>query len=76
MTTITIPKSSARKKELIAVPREEYEAYTAWLKRLKSSRVFDPTISDKRALQRARKNLAKGKALTLADLERELDTPR
>lgn len=76
MTTITIPRSSAKKKKLIAVPREEYEAYISWLKRIKSTRVFDPTVSQKRALRKARRNLAKGKTLTLADLERELDTSR
>lgn len=76
MTTITIPRSSAKKQELVAVPREEYEAYMAWLKRVKSARVFDPTASDKKNLNRARKNLAAGNALTIADLERELGTSR
>ena len=76
MTTITIPRSSARKKVLVAVPRDEYEAYMAWLKRVKSARTFNPSVSDKKALKRARKNLAERKFLTLADLERELGITR
>ncbi len=76
MTTISIPRSAVRKKELVAVPRDEYEAYIAWLKRVKSLRTFDPSPSEKKALKKARKNLSSGKYLTVDEIEREVGITR
>ena len=59
MTTITIPKT-VRDKDLIAVPRDVYEEFLSWEKKVKSSRTFRPTASEKESLVRARKNLVKG----------------
>lgn len=39
-------------------------------------REFQPTAAEKKALARARKNLADGKYVTLAELKRELATTR
>jgi hypothetical protein len=76
VTTISIPRSAVKKKELVAVPRDEYEAYTAWLKRVKSLRTFEPSPSDKKALKRSRKNLSSGKSLSVEEVERELGITR
>ncbi len=76
MTTISIPRSAVKRKELVAVPRYEYEAYIAWLKRIKSIRTFEPSPSDKRALKKARKNLSSGKFLTVEEIERGLGITR
>jgi hypothetical protein len=76
MTTISIPRSAVKKKELVAVPRDEYEAYIAWLKRIKSLRTFEPSSSEKKALKKARKNLSSGKSLSVEEIERELGITR
>jgi len=76
MTTITIPRTTAKKSDLVAVPKDEYKAFIAWLKLMKSKETFEPSASDKKALKKARKNLSTGRSLTIADLERELGTTR
>ncbi len=68
MTTITIPKT-VKDKDLIAVPRDVYEEFLSWEKKVKSSQTFKPTALEKKALVRARKNLTQGKYFTLKDLE-------
>ena len=60
MRTVTIPKALAREGDLVIIPRKEYEA----LLRLKKVREFQPTVTQKRALARAQRNLKKGKTLT------------
>jgi hypothetical protein len=76
MTTISIPRSAVKKKELVAVPRDEYEAYIAWLKRIKSLHTFEPSSSEKKALKKGRRNLSSGKSLSVEDIERELGITR
>ena len=71
MPTITIPKKALRDKELIAVPRSDYEEYLSW-KRIKIYREVALTPRQKKILARARKNLAQGKYLTLEQLENAL----
>ncbi len=74
MTIITIPKHLTR-KDLVLIPKEEYEA----LKRAQSPRVFKEvamTKGQKLALARARKNLATGNTLTLDEFKRKLGLAR
>lgn len=73
MTTITIPKELTKSKDLIAVPRNAYEEFLAWLKQIKLARTFKPTKAELRAILRGRKNFAKGNYITLEELENELD---
>ncbi len=44
--------------------------------KIKLIREFQPTVAEKRALVRARKNFAAGKCVTLAKLKRELASTR
>ena len=74
MITITVPKELSKEKNLIAVPRTTYEEFLVWHKKIKSAKIFKPTATLKKALARARKNLAQGKYFTLAELEHELAT--
>jgi len=76
MTTITIPKGTEKNRELVAVPRNVYEDFLAWGKKLKSKNTFKPTKTEKRELEKARKNLARGKYLTIEELEHELGLAR
>lgn len=68
MTTLTIPKKLTKGTDLVVLPREEYE-------RLLTARIipeYTPTVREKRALARARKNRAAGKFLTIDELRKEL----
>lgn len=72
MTTTTIPKRITKGAELVVMSRKEYE-------RLLTSRlvpIFKPTATQKKALGRARKNLARGKYITLEELRHELGFTR
>lgn len=69
MTTITIPKKVNRKEELIAIPRREYEAYLQFCKSVPSVKM---TRAEKREWERAKKDYAQGKYVTLEKLEREM----
>lgn len=66
--TVTISTKLTNGKELIAIPREEYEA----LVELKKIYEFQPTSLQRKALTRARKNRKNGKVLTLGELKRDL----
>jgi len=78
MTKITIPKeiNTLKNTDLVAVPRNAYEEFLVWQKRVKSIRTFKPTAQEKKALQRARRNFARGKYTTLGDLKHELGISR
>ncbi len=73
MTVITIPKhlTHLTRKNLVIIPREEYEE----LKSAKPPRVFKEvrmTKAQKRAFELAERNFAAGKSLTLDELKRKL----
>ncbi len=68
MTTITIPKKNTASRELVAIPREEYEGFL----QLRKIYEFQPTAAHKKTLERSRKNRKQGKTLTLYELERKL----
>lgn len=72
MTAITIPKELRKESNLIAIPRDIYEEFLVWEKKIKSTRTFKPTPAEKRALARARKNFASGKFITLEEFQNEL----
>ena len=76
MTTITVPKEAEKSKNLIAVPREVFEEFLSWQKKIKSVKTFTPTPAEKKALARARKNFAQGKYMTLEALKHELARTR
>lgn len=66
--TVTIPHKLTQGKELIVIPREEYEA----LVQLKEIYEFQPTVSQKKALVNARRNRKRGEILSLGELKRKL----
>lgn len=66
--TITIPKNLTNGKELVIIPKEEYEALIT----LKSVYEFQPTSIQKRVLEKARKNRKKGEVLTLGEIKQKL----
>lgn len=69
MTTITIIQhKTTSEKELVAIPRAEYEA----LVRFKKAREFTFTTTQKKALQRAENNFNRGKTLSYDDLAKKL----
>lgn len=76
MATVTIPKELVKNKELIAVPRHLYDEFIDWQEKIKSARTFKPTLKEKKALARARKNYSEGKYITLAQLKHELGINR
>lgn len=65
---ITIPRKFTDGKELVVIPREEYEV----LMTLKKVYEFQPTASQKKALLRARRNRAKGEVVTFSEFKRKL----
>ena len=70
MSIITIPKQVAAKDDLVVVPRKEYEALLHFRTRI--IKEVPMTRQQKLTLQRARKNLAQGKYLTVYELKQKL----
>ena len=70
MPIITIPKELAMKGELVVIPRKEYEDFLRF--RLRNIKEVEMTPVQRKALGRARKNFAKGKFLTLYELQQKL----
>lgn len=65
----TISKKLTNGKELVVIPREEYESLVF----LKKIYEFSPTKTQKEMLKRARKNRAQGRNISLSELRRKLD---
>jgi len=76
MATVTIPREMAERRDLVAVPRREYEQFIEWQRRVKSAKTFAPTAAQKRALASARKRRRQGEYLTFHELRRALDSDR
>lgn len=74
MTTVTIPKTMIANDKLIAIPRDIYEEFLTWQKKVKSRKTYAPTTKEKESLQKARENMAKGNFLTLEKLREKLGT--
>lgn len=66
--TVTIPTRLTSGKELIVIPKEEYEA----LVELRKIYEFQPTSAQKRILSKVRNNRKSGKVLTLGHLKQKL----
>ena len=73
MNTITIPKKITQGEELVVIPRKEYEEY---LQLRKIIPIVKMTPSQKRDLERARKDYKQGKFIALEELEHELGIAR
>ena len=69
MNTITISKELRGVKNLIAVPQKSYREFLVWQKQVKSAVTYKPNTSEKKALERARKNFSKGNNLTISELK-------
>lgn len=54
---------------MVLVPQKEYAKFLIWQKSIKE---YTPTVAEKRALAKARRNFAKGNYLTLEQYKREL----
>jgi len=72
MATITINKKSAQKDEMILISRQEYKELLSF--RSRQIKEVPLTLRQKKALLRARKNLAEGKFFTLNELKQKLAT--
>lgn len=69
MTVLTIPKKMV-KEDLVIISRKEYETLL-----FRAPRIVDEipmTVSEKRALAQARKNLKEGKTLSLNEFARKM----
>lgn len=67
---ITIPKELSKKGELVVIPRSEYEEF---LRLKKVIPLVKPTLSEKKAIQTGRKEIQKGKYITLKQLKDEME---
>ena len=72
MATITINKKSAQKDEMILISRQEYKELLSF--RSRQIKEVPLTWRQKKAILRARKNLAEGKFFTLNELKQKLAT--
>lgn len=70
--TITIPRTLARKGDLVVIPRREYEALREHIK----TRTFIPSSAQKKALARAERNFRLGKTLSYHELVSQLGIAR
>lgn len=66
--TVTIPTKVTNGKELVIIPKKEYES----LVELKKIYEFQPTAAQKKALSNARRNRRSGKVLTFSELKHNL----
>lgn len=70
MTTITVPKKLEKEKELVVLPRREYEQL---LEIKKTLDITKPTKLELRAITRGRKEMREGKYISWHELKRELE---
>ncbi len=67
---LTIPKRLTKRGDLVIIPRSEYEEFLHWQRSVKT---FKPTVAEKKALEEARKDFARGNYITLEELKNELE---
>lgn len=72
MAIVTIPRGLTGQENLVAVSRQTYEEFLAWQKVIKSKKAYTPTATERRAIARARDDLAKGEYTKWEDLKNEL----
>ena len=75
MTTITIPNSKIfqQAKELVLIPREEYESLICL--KIKKIREANLTALQKKAIAKSEKELKSGEFFTINELEQYLARP-
>ncbi len=73
MKIVTIPKDLMKKGDLVVIPRQDYEQL---LKRQKVIPVAKLTPSERKALERGRRDIRIGDYVPLDTLVNELATPR
>ena len=69
MTTITIPQTQAKKRDLVAIPREEYEEFLSWKKIMP---IFKPSKAELRTLARGEREIASGRFKPWNEVKNEL----
>ncbi len=72
MTTVVIPKLISNNQDLVAVPRDIFKEFVDWQRKVKSVKTFTMTVAEKKRLQKARRNLARGDFMTLDQLKNAL----
>ncbi|MBU1180012.1 hypothetical protein KJ885_03645 [Patescibacteria group bacterium] len=70
MAIITISKELFKKDDLVIIPRKEYEEFLCYRSKEDKESILTPF--QKTRLQKARKNLAEGKCLTIYELKKKL----
>lgn len=73
MATIAISEKLIKEKDLILVPRKEYEEFFQWKEVAKLFKTFTPTAAQKRDLKKAREDYKQKKYLTLHELKHRLE---
>lgn len=58
MQPIVIPKQLTKNEELVIIPRSEYEDFLAFRR---SFAIAEPTVREKRAIKRGRREVKEGK---------------
>ena len=66
---ITIPKRLAARNDLVVIPRVEYEEYLGLRKIIPLTKL---SPSEKKAIEKGRKEIRQGKYLTFQELKDEL----
>lgn len=74
MNTITIPRRMAAQGDLVIAPRKEYEDLL--YRCLEKAPEIELISLQKKKLDQARKNMARGNYLTIDELERKLGIAR
>lgn len=67
---LTIPKNLTKKGDLVVIPRTQYEEY---LRLKKLVPIMKPSKLEQKAIQEGRREIKKGKYLTLHQLKNELE---
>ena len=76
MSKVMIPQGLSNHKDLIAIPRAAFEDFVAWQKKVKSSKTFMPSNSERKLLASARKSFSRGSYVTIKQLEDGLAASR
>jgi len=71
MSIITIPRQLIREKELVLIPKKEYEELLDWKKG--SFRVVKPTKAELKAIERGRREVRLGKYESWEKVKYELE---
>lgn len=66
METIVLPKKIFR-EDMVLIPRREYEKFLGWRK--KGIKVIKPTVEEKKAIKKGRKEKARGEYISWEELK-------